>query len=149
MKYMTSVRIPINSSSLSDAYMSININGSDNVLTHVRFQSGIWTDTVLYWVIFKWTIRNKLQWNLNPYHETVHRQRNLKMSFAKWQLYCLGLSVLIVIQYAWLTNDIKFPLWIMVICNTSSFLESIWTHKLKWRFTLPFWKWLKYNVVCL
>ena len=33
--------------------------------------------------------------------------------------------------------------------RSTSFLEGIMTHKLKWQLTLPYWKWLKYNVACL
>ena len=41
-----------------------------------------------------WTLRKKLQWNLNRNSSISFKKMHLKMSSAKWRPFCLGLNVL-------------------------------------------------------
>ena len=58
-----------NSSYPSAAYINASVNrasiGSDNGLSPIRRQAIIKTNAVQCWVIVNWTLRNKVQWNLN------------------------------------------------------------------------------------
>ena len=48
-----------------------------------------------WWNIVNWTLRNKLQWNLNRNLKFSFKKIRLKVSSAKWRLFFLGLNVLI------------------------------------------------------
>ena len=49
-----------------------------------------------WWIIVRWTPRNKLHWNLKKKNQNIHvNKMHLKMLSAKCQLFCLGHNVLI------------------------------------------------------
>ena len=43
-----------------------------------------------YWVFVNWTLRNKLQWNLNRNTKIFIHENALKISSAKWRPFCPG-----------------------------------------------------------
>ena len=47
-----------------------------------------------YWNIVNWTLRNKIQWNLNRNSYIFIKKMHLKISSAKWRPFCLSLNVL-------------------------------------------------------
>ena len=49
--------------------------------------------------IVNWILGNKLQWNLNRNSHIFIKKMLLKMSSAKWRLFCLGFNVLS--KYSW------------------------------------------------
>ena len=69
----------------------LTIIGSDNGLSPERRQAIIWTNAG---ILLIWTIGNKLQWNFDRNSKISLKKRHLKMSSAKWRLFCLGLNVL-------------------------------------------------------
>ena len=77
----------------SDAYMfcKLTIIGSDNGLSPRRHQAIIWTNAG---ILLIWTLRNKLQRNINRNWDIFIQENHLKMSSGKYQPFCLALDVL-------------------------------------------------------
>ena len=74
-----------------------------------------------------WTVRNKLQWNLNPNSYISFTKMYLKMWSGKWRSYCLGLHVL----KFWLlpvANKLSRNTYPISVFKSSPFVWRMWTH---------------------
>ena len=60
------------------------------------------------WNIVNWTLRNKLQWNLDRNSNITFKKMHLKVSSAKRRPFCLGLNVLIWPKSSYRDNDTRW-----------------------------------------
>ena len=69
----------------------LTIVGSDNGLSPGRRQAIIWTNAG---ILLIWTLGTNFSEISSEIHEFSFNKMHLKMSSAKWRLYCLGFNVL-------------------------------------------------------
>ena len=108
------MRQSVNSLRPSDAYMRrwSTIIGSDNGLSPGRRQAIIWTNAGILLIV---PLGTNCSGNLIEINTFSFKKMHLKMSSAKWRLFCLGLNELMVnfsttkqctINPSWPTEDI-------------------------------------------
>ena len=72
-------------------YAKLATIASENSLLSVRRQAIIWTNSDL--LSIRRPTRNNIQWNFQPNSNIFIQEKNLKISFAKWQQFCTILNV--------------------------------------------------------
>ena len=89
---------------LGDAYMrQLTTISSNNGLPPGRHQAIIWTNA---WILLIRTLGTSFSEILSEIHTLSFKKMHLKMSFAKWRQFCLGLNVLNALQWPGLDEEV-------------------------------------------
>ena len=108
----------------------LTIIGSDNGLSPGRCQVIIWTNVG---ILLMRTLGRNFSEILSEIYTFSFKKMHFKMSSAKWQQFCLGLNVLILVsQHMWQRSIIKLLNDASSILNRKKirvcFLPAIWGH---------------------
>ena len=130
--------------------VKLTIFGSDNGLSPGRRQAIIWTNAG---ILLIGPLGTNFIEILIEIHTFSFKKMHLKMSSAKWRLFCLGPNVLSLLNECWIQNTLTFSiplpcksLWLVFVVLNLEYSGSIKYQVLSTIVVLS--KYQKYQIMC-